>query len=163
MSRISTIRLLSGALAVLALPANSASAGNLTIQTPKVTVHTPAPPKLNNATITQYRNGAQYPMPRKLPGRTGFDPITLNRGVVGNKTLQQWGQGVTGGGGVTGGNVIGEPSGGSMGGGIQSGGPSSGGSMGGGIQSGGPSSGGSMGGGIQSGGPSSGSSSGPGH
>jgi len=96
MSRISTICLLSGALAVLALPANSASAGNLTIQTPKVTVHTPAPPKLNNATITQYRNGAQYPMPRKLPGRTGFDSITLNRGVTSDRSLQQWEQGIGG-------------------------------------------------------------------
>jgi hypothetical protein len=86
----------SSALAVLALPANSASAGNLTIQTPKVTVHTPAPPKLNNATIAQYRNGAQYLMPRKLPGRAGFDPITLDRGVTSDRSLQQWEQGIGG-------------------------------------------------------------------
>jgi hypothetical protein len=96
MSRISTIRLLNGALAVLALPANSASAGNLTIQTPKGTVHTRAPPKLNKASIAQYRNGAQYTTPRKLPGRTGFDPITLNRGVTSDRGFQQWRQGVGG-------------------------------------------------------------------
>jgi hypothetical protein len=95
MSRISIICLLSGALAMLALPANGASAGNLTIQTPKVTVHTSAPPKLNNATIIQYRNGAQY-SPRKLPGRTGFDAITLNRGVTSDRSLQQWEQGIGG-------------------------------------------------------------------
>jgi len=95
MSRILIICLLSGALAVLALPANSVSAGNLTIQTPKVTVPTPAPPKLNHATITQYRNGAQY-SPRKLPGRAGFDPITLNRGVTSDRSLQQWEQGIGG-------------------------------------------------------------------
>jgi hypothetical protein len=93
MSRISMI-LLSGALAVLALPTKSANAG--TVQTPKVTVHTPAPPKLNNATsVIQYRNGAQYPMSRK-PGRTRFDPITLNRGVTSDQSLQQWEQGIGG-------------------------------------------------------------------
>jgi hypothetical protein len=96
MPRISTIRLLSGALAVLALPASSASARNLTVQTPKVTVHRPAPPKLNKVTIAQYRNGAQYTMPRKLPGRTGFGPITLNRGVTSDRKLQQWKQGIGG-------------------------------------------------------------------
>jgi hypothetical protein len=96
MSRISIICLLSGALAVLALPANYASAGSLTVQTPKVTVHTPAPPKLNNATtVIQYRNGAQYPMLRK-PGRTGFDPITLDRGATSDRSLQQWEQGIGG-------------------------------------------------------------------
>jgi hypothetical protein len=96
MSRISTIRLLSGALAVLALPANSASAGNLTIQTSRVTIHTPAPRKLNNASIAQYRNGAQYTMPRKLPGRTGFHPITLNRGLTSDPRFQQWKHGIGG-------------------------------------------------------------------
>jgi hypothetical protein len=77
MSRTSTICVLSGALAVLAPPANGASS----VHTPKVTVHTPAPPKHNNATIAEYRNGTQYSMPMKPPGRTGFKPITLNRGV----------------------------------------------------------------------------------
>ncbi len=96
MSRISTIRLLSGALAVLALTANSASAGNLTIQTSKVTVHSPAPRKLNNATTAQYRNGLQYTMPRKLPGRTGFHPITLNRGLASDQRFQQWKRGIGG-------------------------------------------------------------------
>jgi hypothetical protein len=98
MSRISTICLLSGALGVLAPPVNSASVGNLTIQTPKVTTHTPAPPKLNknNATIIQYRNGEQNSMPRKLPGRAGSDPITLNRGVTSDQSLQQWEQGIGG-------------------------------------------------------------------
>jgi hypothetical protein len=96
MSRISTIRLLSGALAVLALPVTSASARNLTIQIPKVTVHKPAPLKLNNATMTQYRNGGQYTMPRKPPGRTGFHPVTLNRGVTSDQSLKQWEQGIGG-------------------------------------------------------------------
>jgi T4-like virus tail tube protein gp19 len=96
MSRTSTICLLSGALAVLALPANSASAGHLTIRTSKVTGHTPAPPKLNSSTIAEYRNGVQHTTPRKLPGRTRFDPITLNRGVTSDRGFQQWKQGIGG-------------------------------------------------------------------
>jgi hypothetical protein len=94
MSRISIICLLSGAPAVLALLANGASAGNLTIQTPKVTVHTPAPPKPKNAPIVQYRNGDQYLSSRKAPGRKGFDPVTLNRGVTSDQSFQQWEQGI---------------------------------------------------------------------
>jgi hypothetical protein len=92
MSRISIIRLLSGALAALALPAASASAGN-PVHTLKV--HTPAPSKLNNSTIAEYRNGGQY-APRKLPGRAGFNHITLNRGVAPDRGLQQWKKGISG-------------------------------------------------------------------
>jgi hypothetical protein len=97
MSRISIICLLSSTLAVLALPANSASAGSLTVQTPKVTVPAPTPPKLKNATgVIQYRNGDQYLSSRKAPGRQGFDPITLNRGVTSDQSFQQWEQGIGG-------------------------------------------------------------------
>jgi hypothetical protein len=96
MSRISTILLLSGALAVLALPASSASAGSLTTQRSKVTVHGPAPRKLNVATVAQYRNGAQYTMPRKLPGQSGFHPIILDRGLTSDRRFQQWKQGIGG-------------------------------------------------------------------
>jgi hypothetical protein len=97
MSRISIICLLSGALAVPALPANSASAGSLTVQTPKVTVSTPTPPKLKNSTgAVQYRNGgAQYPNSRKT-GRTGLDSITVKRGLTSDQSLQQWEQGIGG-------------------------------------------------------------------
>jgi hypothetical protein len=96
MSRISIICLLSGALAVLALPASSASAGGLTVQTPKVTVPTPTPPKLKNATgVIQYRNGGAQSMSRKT-GRTGLDSITLNRGLTSDQSFQQWEQGIGG-------------------------------------------------------------------
>jgi hypothetical protein len=95
MSRISTVCLLSGALAA-ALPANSASAGNRTTRTQKVTVHKPAPPKLNNASIAEYRNGVPHTLPSKLPGRTRFEPITLNRGVTSDQSFQRWKQGIGG-------------------------------------------------------------------
>jgi len=48
MTRISTFCAVSGALAVLALSANGASAGNLVPATPKVTVN-PVQPKVPNA------------------------------------------------------------------------------------------------------------------
>lgn len=75
-------------LAALALAANSASAGTVTIHsmTPKVAVHS-ATPEYNNTAINHVR---------KLPGRTSYDPIKLKRGVTQSQSFQQWEQGVSG-------------------------------------------------------------------
>jgi len=73
MMRISTICALIGALAPLALSAANAEVPVPKPVTPKVTVHTPAPPNYNNPPLNH---------PMKQPGRTGFAPITLNRGVA---------------------------------------------------------------------------------
>jgi hypothetical protein len=100
-ARISTFCVLSSTLAALALSANGASAGSLVPAAPK-----PVVPKFNvqpnphKNSIPLYRQGGAYLHVEKVPGREKSGTITLNRGVVGNKTLQQWGQGVTGGGGV---------------------------------------------------------------
>jgi hypothetical protein len=102
--RVSTLGVVISAFAVLALSANGASAGSLVPAAPK-----PVVPKINiqrnphstsNVSPPVYRQDGGYLHAEKVPGREKFGTITLNRGVVGDKTLQQWGQGVTGGGGV---------------------------------------------------------------
>lgn len=85
--RMSTIFAVSGALAALALSAVNAEVPVPKPVTPKVTVHTPAPPKYNNPPLNH---------PMKQPGGKGFAPITLNRGVTSDRSLQQWEQGIGG-------------------------------------------------------------------
>ena len=48
-----------------------------------------------------YRQGGTQSPVMKLPARTKYDSITVNRGVTSNQSFQQWQQGVSGGGGAS--------------------------------------------------------------
>ena len=40
--------------------------------------------------VVKHRHGADYSTPRKSPGRTEFEPITVERGVTHDKDFEQW-------------------------------------------------------------------------
>jgi hypothetical protein len=50
----------------------------------------------SSSDIVNYRDGGDPSTPRKGPGRTKFDPVTLNRGVIQDPSLSNWANQVSG-------------------------------------------------------------------
>ena len=44
--------------------------------------------------VVDFRDGGDFSSPRKAPGRSKFDPITLERGVTHDVAFEQWANGV---------------------------------------------------------------------
>lgn len=109
MTRIPLVCTAAVTLVAVGLLASTASAESITVHTPttpKVTVHPPSPQwgvgrGITSTTGANYRQGGTQSPVMKLPPRTKYDSITVNRGVTSNQSFQQWQQGVSGGGGAS--------------------------------------------------------------
>jgi phage tail-like protein len=47
-------------------------------------------PLRRTAEVTTYRSGSEPSLVRKMPGRTSFEPITLERGVTHDGVFEEW-------------------------------------------------------------------------